>query len=207
MTSLTLPSCQYRSFMDPARAEWRVGVCRLVERAGNLKRATSGSSGFDLASAEEQQLTILPGAVALVRTGLALELPPGLEGQVRSRSGLAARSSVVVLNSPGTIDSDYRGEVKVVLANFGNAPFSVSPGDRIAQLVFAQVPTVCFVAVDELSTTERGSGGFGSSGHMPIESTPEKSPSHCRDTPAGIEEERLGSVPFALDQHVPGASD
>jgi len=207
MMFLTLPSWRCRSFMDPARAEWRVGVCRLVERAGNLKRATSGSSGFDLASAEEQQLTILPGTVALVRTGLALELPPGLEGQVRSRSGLAARSSVFVLNSPGTIDSDYRGEVKVVLANFGNAPFSVSLGDRIAQLVFSQVPNVVFVAVDELSATERGSGGFGSSGHMPIESTPGKSPSHCRDTAAGVEEEGSGSAPFESDQRAQGAPD
>jgi len=99
-----------------------------------------------------------------VRTGLALELPPGLEGQVRSRSGLAARSGVFVLNSPGTIDSDYRGEVKVVLANLGDAPFSVFPGDRIAQLVFMEVPNVCLVAVDEMTPTERGAGGFGSSG-------------------------------------------
>ena len=193
MTSLTRPSWLCRSFMDPARTEWRVGFCRLVARAGNLTRATSGSSGYDLASAEDQQLTIMPGAVALVRTGLALELPPGLEGQVRSRSGLAARNSVFVLNSPGTIDSDYRGEVKVVLANFGNAPFSVSPGDRIAQLVFVQVPSVCLVAVDELTATERGTGGFGSSGHTPIESTPQKQPFYCRNIPGSIEEKRSGA--------------
>jgi dUTP pyrophosphatase len=150
--------------MDPTSIEWRVGVHRLSSRAGQLTQATSGSSGYDLASAEDGKLTILPGAVALVRTGLALELPLGLEGQVRSRSGLAARSSVFVLNSPGTIDSDYRGEVKVVLANFGAVPFSVSPGDRIAQLVFIQVPSVRLVAVEELAPTERGAGGFGSSG-------------------------------------------
>jgi dUTP pyrophosphatase len=193
MTSLTPPSWRCRSFMDPARTEWRVGVCRLVARAGNLTRATSGSSGYDLASAEDQQLKILPGAVALVRTGWALELPPGLEGQVRSRSGLAARSSVFVLNSPGTIDSDYRGEVKVVLANFGNAPFSVSPGDRIAQLVFVQVPNVCLVAVDELTATERGAGGFGSSGNTVIDSTPQKHPSYCRNILGSIGKKRSGA--------------
>ena len=132
-------------------------------------RATSGSSGYDLSSAEDAELTIPSGAVALVRTGWALELPPGIEGQVRSRSGLAARSGVFVLNSPGTIDSDYRGEVKVVLANFGAGPFSVLPGDRIAQLVFMQVPTVCLVAVDEVAPTERGTGGFGSSGNTSLE--------------------------------------
>jgi len=164
MTFLTPPSWQCRLFMDPKSSELRVGVSRLIPRAGQLARATPGSSGYDLASAEDGELTILPGAVVLVRTGLALELPPGLEGQVRSRSGLAARSGVFVLNSPGTIDSDYRGEVKVVLANFGDAPFSVFPGDRIAQLVFMEVPNVCLVAVDEMTPTERGAGGFGSSG-------------------------------------------
>lgn len=158
--------------MDPASTESRVGVRRLIARAGQLMRATSGSSGYDLASAEDSELTILPGAVALVRTGLALELPPGLEGQVRSRSGLAAKRGVFVLNSPGTIDSDYRGEVKVVLANFGGAPFSVFPGDRIAQLVFIQVPNVCLVVVDQLASSERGTSGFGSSGNTSLESTP-----------------------------------
>lgn len=188
MTFLTSPSWRSRLSMDPTSIEWRVGVHRLCSRAGQLARATSGSSGYDLASAEDEELTILPGAVALVRTGLALELPPGLEGQVRSRSGLAARNGVFVLNSPGTIDSDYRGEVKVVLANFGKVPFSVFPGDRIAQLVFIQVPNVCLVAVDELAPTGRGAGGFGSSGNTPIESTPQKHPSYCRNTPGGGEE-------------------
>jgi dUTP pyrophosphatase len=158
--------------MDPKNAELRVGVRRLDPRARQLTRATSGSSGFDLASAEDGELTILPGTVALVRTGLAFELPLGVEGQVRSRSGLAARRGVFVLNSPGTIDSDYRGEVKVVLANFGDSSFSVFPGDRIAQLVFMEVPSVFLVAVDEMAPTDRGAGGFGSSGNAPLESTP-----------------------------------
>src|ERR1035437_9642333 len=119
MTSLTRRSWQCRLSMDPTSTELRVGIHRLVSRAGQLVRATSGSSGYDLASAEDRELIILPGAVALVRTGLALGLPSGLEGQVRSRSGLAPSSGVFVLNSPGTVDSDIRGEVKVVLANCG----------------------------------------------------------------------------------------
>ena len=172
--------------MDPTSTELRVGVRRLVSRAGQLARATSGSSGYDLASAEDGELIIPTGAVVLVRTGLALELPPGLEGQVRSRSGLAVRSGVFVLNSPGTIDSDYRGEVKVVLANFGTTPFSVFPGDRVAQLVFIQVPNVCLVVVDQLAATERGAGGFGSSGNTPLESTPQKHPSYCKNILGGI---------------------
>ncbi|HWQ21642.1 MAG TPA: dUTP diphosphatase [Clostridia bacterium] len=158
--------------MDPKSAERRVGVRRLAPGAGQLARATPGSSGYDLSSAEDRELTVQPGGVVLVRTGLALEMPPGLEGQVRSRSGLAARSAVFVLNSPGTIDSDYRGEVKVVLANLGDAPFSILPGDRIAQLVFAEIPDVCLVSVDEISQTERGSGGFGSTGGKPLTSMP-----------------------------------
>ncbi len=156
--------------MGRARIEWRVGVQRLVDRAGSLAQATPGSSGYDLSSAEDREVFIEPGHVGLVRTGIALELPPGLEGQVRSRSGLAAKSSVFVLNSPGTIDSDYRGEVKVVLANFGEAPFLVSPGDRIAQLVFIEVPEVRLIAVSSLTATKRGSSGFGSSGKAPVDS-------------------------------------
>jgi len=157
--------------MDPARARWRVGVQRLVDHAGFPVRATPGSSGYDLSSGEDSELSIEPGHVGLVRTGIALELPPGLEGQVRSRSGLAAKCNVFVLNSPGTIDSDYRGEVKVVLANFGQESFVVAPGDRIAQLVFIEVPQVRLVAVNELAATERGSQGFGSSGNGPMDST------------------------------------
>jgi dUTP pyrophosphatase len=103
-----------------------------------------------------------------VRTGIALDLPPGLEGQVRSRSGLAAKSGLFVLNSPGTIDSDYRGEIKIILANLGKTPFVVCPGDRIAQLVFNEIPRISLSAVDTLTVTERGSAGFGSSGKVPL---------------------------------------
>jgi dUTP pyrophosphatase len=143
---------------------YSVGVRRLSPNAGQLTRATPGSSGYDLSSAEDAEIVIAPGAVALVRTGLALDLCPGIEAQVRSRSGLAARNGVFVLNSPGTIDSDYRGEVKIILANFSHVSFAVRPGDRIAQMVFIQVPDVVLSDVYELSQTERGEGGFGSSG-------------------------------------------
>lgn len=154
--------------MAPARHEWKVGVKRLVDRADSPAKATRGSSGFDLSSGEDKDVVIEPGCWGLVRTGIALDLPPGLEGQVRSRSGLAARSGLFVLNSPGTIDSDYRGEIKVILANLSKTPFVVGPGDRIAQLVFAEVPSVSLFAVDTLTVTERGSAGFGSSGKVPL---------------------------------------
>ena len=99
-----------------------------------------------------------------MRTGISLELHEGMEAQVRSRSGLAAKSGVFVLNSPGTIDSDYRGEVKVILANLGRAAFVVRPGDRVAQMVFMLVPDVLLTNVEELTETDRGAGGFGSTG-------------------------------------------
>lgn len=150
--------------MDPTNRTLDVGVRRLSPNAGRLIRATSGSSGYDISSAEEDEIVIAPGGVALVKTGIALDLCPGIEAQVRSRSGLAARNGVFVLNSPGTIDSDYRGEVKIILANFGHVPFSVRPGDRVAQIVFMQTPEVLLSEVEELSATERGAGGFGSSG-------------------------------------------
>jgi len=155
---------RYRSSMDPKNHACDVGVRRLISSARLPVRATPGSSGYDLSSAEDTEIVIVPGAVALVRTGIGLELRPGMEAQVRSRSGLAAKNGVFVLNSPGTIDSDYRGEVKAVLANFGHEPFVVRPGDRVAQMVFMEVPDVSLSEVAELSETDRGSGGFGSSG-------------------------------------------
>ena len=128
--------------------------------------STSGSSGLDLRAAvpEDEPIVLEPGAFALVPTGLQIALPPGTEGQVRPRSGLAARSGVTVLNSPGTIDSDYRGECKVVLINHSRQPFEVTRGERIAQLVVAQYVQVRLVQVDTLDETERGAGGFGSTG-------------------------------------------
>jgi dUTP pyrophosphatase len=124
------------------------------------------AAGVDLlaAVAAEAPVTLAPGARALIPTGIALALPAGYEGQVRPRSGLAARHGVTVLNAPGTVDADYRGEVQVVLANFGSEPFVVSRGTRIAQLVIAAAQQVALVEVDALDSTTRGQGGFGSTG-------------------------------------------
>ncbi len=123
---------------------------------------TGGSSGLDLYSAEEK--IIPPGRWEIVSTGIAVEIPQGYEGQIRSRSGLAKNYGVFVLNSPGTIDSDYRGEVKVILMNLGNEPFRVNIGDRIAQLVIAPIVHAEILEVENLSTTERNDGGFGHTG-------------------------------------------
>jgi dUTP pyrophosphatase len=128
-------------------------------------RMTLGSSGCDIAAAIEADMTLLAGKRALVPTGLCFEIPTGFEVQVRSRSGLAAKHGVMVLNSPGTIDSDYRGEVKVILANLGEEPFTVKRGDRIAQVVPMQVASgLNFKEESEISDTRRGSGGFGHTG-------------------------------------------
>jgi dUTP pyrophosphatase len=127
---------------------------------------TAGSAGLDLAAAlpPDMVVEIAPGAVAMIPTGLILAIPLGYEAQIRPRSGLAARYGVTVLNSPGTVDSDYRGEVKVLLINHGTAPFPVRRGERIAQMVVAPVSQVQLVEVEALDETERGEGGHGSTG-------------------------------------------
>ncbi|MCL5966735.1 MAG: dUTP diphosphatase [Deltaproteobacteria bacterium] len=125
---------------------------------------TDGASGVDLRADVEGDLVIPPMGRALVPTGVAVAIPRGLEGQVRPRSGLAIRHGVTCLNSPGTIDSDYRGEIRVVLANLGSEPFTVRRGDRIAQLVFAPVVRADLSVVPELDPTPRGEGGFGHTG-------------------------------------------
>jgi dUTP pyrophosphatase len=124
--------------------------------------ATSGAAGMDVVAAET--LTLAPGARHAVSTGFAVAIPDGYEVQVRPRSGLALKHGITCLNTPGTIDSDYRGEVKVILANLGNAPFDIARGDRIAQLVPAAVLRATLSEVDSLDETARGSGGFGSTG-------------------------------------------
>lgn len=124
--------------------------------------ATSGAAGMDVLAAEE--VTLAPGARHAVATGLALAIPPGYEIQVRPRSGLALKHGISVPNTPGTIDSDYRGELKVILINHGQAPFEVRRGDRIAQLVVSPVVRASWLKVDELGETARGEGGFGSTG-------------------------------------------
>lgn len=125
---------------------------------------TTQSAGMDLAAAIDAPMTLAPGKRAMVPTGLAIALPAGYEAQVRPRSGLAAKNGVTVLNTPGTIDADYRGEVKVILVNLGEDPFEIERGMRIAQMVIAPVTQASFTEVDSLSETERGSGGFGSTG-------------------------------------------
>lgn len=126
--------------------------------------ASPGSAGFDLRAAVEDEVVIRPGERRLVPTGLVLEIPPGWEGQVRPRSGLALRHGIGILNAPGTVDSDYRGEVGVILVNLGEAPFSVKRGDRVAQLVIARVDPVEWEEAELLEDSGRGAGGFGSTG-------------------------------------------
>ena len=128
------------------------------------EHASAGSAGVDLRAAIEGEQVVPPGERAQVPTGLILELPKGWEGQVRPRSGLALRHGVSLLNTPGTIDSDYRGEVKVILINLGQEEFRLKRGDRIAQLIVAPVSQVVMVEIDSLASTRRGEGGFGSTG-------------------------------------------
>ena len=130
------------------------------------RQQTAGAAGVDLLAAlpPGEVLSLAPGTRTLVPTGLALAIPAGYEGQVRPRSGLAAKHGVTVLNTPGTIDADYRGELKVILINLGDAPFEIRRGERIAQLVVAPVSQVNFTLRESLDATERGTGGFGSTG-------------------------------------------
>jgi dUTP pyrophosphatase len=142
----------------------RVQLLRLRPDAFVPRYQTAEAAGLDLHACLDQPMTIVAGAVVAVPTGLAMAIPHGFEGQVRPRSGLAAKHAVTVANAPGTIDSDYRGEVKVLLINLGQQPFVVQHGERVAQLVIAPVSRAELVVVDELAETERGSGGFGSTG-------------------------------------------
>jgi len=128
------------------------------------KYETPGSSGMDVAAHIEKDLIIYPGEKALVSTGFSISIPIGYEVQIRPRSGLAVKKNITVLNTPGTIDADYRGEIKVILINFGKEKFIIKNGDRIAQMVVAPVVQADLEEVKELSGTERGSGGFGSTG-------------------------------------------
>ena len=125
---------------------------------------TAHAAGMDLCAAVEQDVVLAPGKRMLVPTGYAIALPPGFEAQVRPRSGLALKQGVTVLNSPGTIDADYRGEIGVILINHGDAPFTIKRGERIAQMVIAAHATVTWQESAELTATDRGAGGFGSTG-------------------------------------------
>jgi dUTP pyrophosphatase len=141
-----------------------VALKQLVSDLDPPAYATAASAGMDLLAAVDEPLALAPGARALVPTGIAIALPPGTEGQVRPRSGLAVRHGITVLNSPGTIDADYRGEVKVPLINHGQEPFVIERGTRIAQLVIAPVAQARWDIAADLDDTARGDGGFGSTG-------------------------------------------
>ena len=144
----------------------RVLVSRLPHSEGlePPRPATPGAAGSDLQAAVQGELVLAPGARELVPTGFRIAIPDGFEGQVRPRSGLALKHGISIPNSPGTIDSDYRGELKVILQNTGDAAFVIARGDRIAQLVIAPVPRVEVILVDDLDDTDRGEGGFGHTG-------------------------------------------
>ncbi len=139
-------------------------VQRLTERAVLPRYETAGAAGMDLVAAPEATVTLYPGQRTLIPTGIAIALPPGYEGQVRPRSGLAVHHGVTLINAPGTIDEDYRGEVKVAMVNLGAEPFVIEPGMRVAQLVVAPVSRLTIEEAAELDSTARGQGGFGHTG-------------------------------------------
>ena len=144
----------------------KIGIVRL-SHAKDLplpQYATAGSASMDLSAAVERDVTIAPGKRDVIPTGISIELPEGFEAQVRPRSGLAAKNGITVLNTPGTVDSDYRGEIKVILINLGDAPFVVTRGMRIAQMIIARHERAILVETESLSETARGAGGHGSTG-------------------------------------------
>jgi dUTP pyrophosphatase len=147
-------------FVDPAAKQGDTAARALLAPV----RQTTGSAGFDLAAAIVDDVLLQPSRRALIPTGIAIALPPGTEAQVRPRSGLALKHGITCLNSPGTIDADYRGEIQVLLINHGDAAFSIRRGLRIAQLIVAPVLAADFVVETELDDTVRGAGGFGSTG-------------------------------------------
>jgi dUTP pyrophosphatase len=152
--------------MTAPRPEVPVAVTVLPNGEGIAlpRYASAGAAGMDLVAALDQPLTLQPGARAAVPTGIALALPEGYEAQVRPRSGLALKHGLTVLNSPGTIDADYRGEIQVILANLGAAPVTLARGERVAQLVLAPVSRIAWTPVEELPASGRGGRGFGSTG-------------------------------------------
>ncbi len=142
-------------------------IIKLINKSGLAmpEYETNQSAGMDLRSASAEEICLKPGARGLIPTGLYMQLPPGYEAQIRSRSGLALKKGVAVLNSPGTIDADYRGELGVILINHGTEEFVVQKGDRVAQMVISKYAKAKIREVEVLESTERGSGGFGSTGH------------------------------------------
>lgn len=147
-----------------AAADIEVRVQLLRPTAVLPRYMTAHAAGMDLHAALDETLTLVPGERTLIPTGLALAIPPGFEGQVRPRSGLALKRGIALVNSPGTIDADYRGEVGIILINHGQEPVAIAPGERIAQLVIAPVSQARLVTVDILDDTRRAGGGFGHTG-------------------------------------------
>ncbi len=144
----------------------KVGIYYLPGYRGlpPLNRMTAGSSGWDIRAACKDEIAVAPGEAALVPAGFVLSIPPGYEAQIRPRSGMALKKKIGILNSPGTIDSDYRGEVRIILFNFGRNDYTVNRSDRIAQMVFSRVPSISLEELDRIDQTERGAGGFGHTG-------------------------------------------
>ena len=151
---------------EATQAPLRVAIVRLPQASGLAlpQYASATAAGMDLVAALDTDVTLLPGARALIPTGIAIALPPGFEAQVRARSGLALEHGVAVLNAPGTIDADYRGEIGVILANLGAEPYVVRRGARVAQLIVAPVARVAWAEATSLPGSTRGAGGFGSTG-------------------------------------------
>jgi dUTP pyrophosphatase len=151
---------------EATQAPLRVAIVRLPQASGLAlpQYASATAAGMDLVAALDADVTLLPGARALIPTGIAIALPPGFEAQVRARSGLALKHGVAVLNAPGTIDADYRGEIGVILANLGAEPYVVRRGARVAQLIVATVARVAWAEATSLPGSTRGAGGFGSTG-------------------------------------------
>ena len=133
----------------------------LNERARIPRRMTTHAAGYDLYTSIEKEIVLQPGEAKLIPTGISIGIPEGYEAQIRPRSGLALKHSIGILNAPGTIDADYRGEIGVILFNFGKEPYTIQPDSRIAQMIISRCETADFLIVDDLSETERGADGFG----------------------------------------------
>lgn len=165
--SIFRPRKRFRDYRTHLSEHIKVRISRVGQGSNDLPLptyATEGSAGMDLLAAVESDVSIAPSETALVPTGISIQLPEGFEAQVRPRSGLAAKHHIGILNSPGTIDSDYRGEVRIILTNFGRQPFVVRRGDRIAQMVIQRYARVEWEEVEGLDETARGGGGFGHTG-------------------------------------------